>query len=81
LGKDGRDKTPEPCTYDPLPGFKKLLPASLVTKMIAGKPKECFIDDIKRHRKWVPGAGTYNVTPDHFRRLSKSPPSIRIYRH
>lgn len=75
------EKQPEVGTYDPEPSFKKLLANPPRVKMITGKPKECFIDEIKRKKKWCPGSGTYDVTPEHFRRLSKSPPSIRIRRH
>ena len=71
---------PDMGTYDLSKEFDFKEPGKNSQKW-APPAKGTIYDPIYKHSKGVPAPSHYKITPDHFARLSRSPPSIRVMRH
>ena len=79
--KPKKDPLPDFGSYEVGKSFNYTAKASEYSQKWMTGPVVRFHEGPNKHKKHVPAASHYKITKQHFDRLSKSPPSLRINRH
>lgn len=73
--------TPDMGSYEPTKSQEFIANKTGPSQKWETGPVVRYYEKMQKLSKGVPASNVYKVTPDHFNRLSKSPPSCRINRH